>query len=85
MHVGMIVEMAADGLFDRVAVGSLRAGVTFAELGARPRLAGTLLAVLLAQMLIGEIQYRNALPWGLVLAHVTLGASIWGVPAASTM
>ena len=46
------------------------------------RLAGVLLAVLLAQMLIGEIQYRNALPWGLVLAHVTLGASIWGLTVA---
>jgi cytochrome c oxidase assembly protein subunit 15 len=46
------------------------------------RLAGILLAVLLAQMLVGEIQYRNALPWGLVLAHVTLGASIWGLTVA---
>jgi len=46
------------------------------------RLAGVLLAVLLTQMLIGEIQYRNALPWGLVLAHVTLGATIWGLTVA---
>jgi cytochrome c oxidase assembly protein subunit 15 len=43
------------------------------------RLAGILLAVLLAQMLVGEIQYRNALPWGLVLVHVTLGAAIWAL------
>jgi cytochrome c oxidase assembly protein subunit 15 len=43
------------------------------------RLAAALLAVLLVQMLVGEIQYRNALPWGLVLAHVTLGATIWGL------
>lgn len=28
------------------------------------RLAGVLLAVLVAQMLVGEIQYRNALPGG---------------------
>ena len=41
-----------------------------------------LLAVLLAQMLVGEIQYRNALPWGLVLVHVTLGAAIWGLTVA---
>ncbi len=47
------------------------------------RLAGTLLAVLLAQMLVGEIQYRNALPWGLVLVHVTLGAAIWGLTVAT--
>ena len=41
-----------------------------------------LLAVLVLQMLVGEIQYRNALPWGLVLAHVTLGATIWGLTVA---
>jgi cytochrome c oxidase assembly protein subunit 15 len=46
------------------------------------RLAAVLLAVLLAQMAVGEIQYRNALPWGLVLAHVTLGATIWGLTVA---
>jgi len=47
------------------------------------RLAGVLLAVLLAQMLVGEVQYRNALPWGLVLVHVTLGAAIWGLTVAT--
>lgn len=36
-----------------------------------------LLLVLLAQMVLGEVQYRNALPWGLVLAHVALAATIW--------
>lgn len=36
-----------------------------------------LLLVLLAQMVVGEIQYRDALPWGLVLAHVALSATIW--------
>ena len=46
-------------------------------------LAGVLLAVLLLQMLVGEIQYRNALPWGLVLLHVTLGAAIWGLTVAT--
>jgi heme a synthase len=46
------------------------------------RLAAVLLAVLLAQMLVGEVQYRNALPWGLVLVHVTLGATIWGLTVA---
>ena len=46
------------------------------------RLAAVLLAVLLAQMVVGEIQYRNALPWGLVLAHVMLGATIWGLTVA---
>ena len=46
------------------------------------RLALLLLGVLLVQMLVGEIQYRNALPWGLVLVHVTLGAAIWGLTVA---
>lgn len=36
-----------------------------------------LLFVLLAQMVLGEVQYRNALPWGLVLTHVALAATIW--------
>ena len=43
------------------------------------RLALALLVVLLTQMLVGEIQYRNALPWGLVLVHVTLAATIWAL------
>ena len=43
------------------------------------RLAIVLLGVLLAQMLVGEVQYRNALPWGLVLVHVTLAAVIWAL------
>jgi len=43
------------------------------------RLALALLGVLLVQMLVGEIQYRNALPWGLVLVHVTLAAAIWAL------
>src|SRR5688500_12270283 len=44
MHVGMILEMAADSLGDRVAIGSRGDGLTFAELGHRARRAGTLLA-----------------------------------------
>jgi len=38
---------------------------------------GALLAVLVAQAVVGEVQYRTALPWGLVLAHVFLAAAIW--------
>lgn len=36
-----------------------------------------LVGVLLAQAVLGEVQYRNALPWGLVLVHVLLAATIW--------
>lgn len=41
-----------------------------------------LLAVLVAQAILGEVQYRNALPWGLVLVHVVLAASVWAFSLA---
>src|SRR5262245_60547588 len=44
MHVGMILEMAADSLGDRIAIGPLDGGLTYAELGHRARRAGTWLA-----------------------------------------
>jgi heme a synthase len=46
------------------------------------RVWGLLLAVLVAQAIVGEVQYRNALPWGLVLVHVFLAAAIWTVGLA---
>jgi cytochrome c oxidase assembly protein subunit 15 len=41
------------------------------------RIWGILLAALVAQAILGEVQYRSALPWGLVLVHVFLAAAIW--------
>lgn len=41
------------------------------------RLWGSLALLLLAQAVVGEVQYRSALPWGLVLGHVFLSAGIW--------
>jgi heme a synthase len=41
------------------------------------RLGALLLAVLVGQMVLGEVQYRNAIPWQLVLGHVFLSATIW--------
>lgn len=41
-----------------------------------------LLGVFVAQAVLGEVQYRNALPWGLVLVHVFLAATIWGLSIA---
>ena len=41
------------------------------------RLALLLLGGARRQMILGEIQYRNAIPWGLVLVHVFLSATIW--------
>lgn len=41
-----------------------------------------LLVALVAQAILGEVQYRNALPWGLVLVHVFLAATIWALSLA---
>ena len=41
-----------------------------------------LLVSLVAQAILGEVQYRNALPWGLVLVHVVLAAAIWALSLA---
>jgi cytochrome c oxidase assembly protein subunit 15 len=46
------------------------------------RLGLALLGLLVAQMAVGEIQYRNALPWWLVLLHVMLATAIWGLTVA---
>ncbi len=46
------------------------------------RLWAVLLGVLVAQAILGEVQYRNALPWGLVLVHVLLAATIWAAALA---
>ena len=47
-------------------------------------LAGLLLVVLCVQMAVGEVQYRNHLPWGLVLVHVVLAGLIWALTVAIT-
>jgi len=39
--------------------------------------AVVLLALLLVQMGVGELQWRNQLPWWLVLIHVGLAAAVW--------
>jgi heme a synthase len=41
----------------------------------RPALA--VLGLLVVQMIVGEIQYRTHLPWGLVLVHVVLSSLVW--------
>jgi cytochrome c oxidase assembly protein subunit 15 len=43
-------------------------------------------AVLLLQMGLGELQWRTHLPWGLVLLHVFLAATVWvGTIALATL
>ena len=53
-----------------------------AELPGIARGGAVLLGVLLVQMAVGEIQYRNALPWWLVVIHVSLAATIWVLTVA---
>lgn len=43
------------------------------------RVAAALLGVLVVQMAVGEIQWRSALPWGVVLVHVALAAAVWAL------
>jgi cytochrome c oxidase assembly protein subunit 15 len=52
--------------------------------GSRRLLYATLgvLGVVCLQMAIGEIQYRNRLPWWLVLGHVTTAAVVWAATVA---
>jgi cytochrome c oxidase assembly protein subunit 15 len=46
------------------------------------RLWSFLLVAVVSQAILGEVQYRNALPWGLVLVHVFLAATIWALSLA---
>ena len=42
--------------------------------------------LLLVQMVIGEIQWRTHLPWGVVLVHVLLAGTVWaGTVALATL
>ena len=57
-------------------------GYLFARRPATGRyfVAGAGLAVLiLVQMALGDLQYRTHLPWGLVLVHVAVAATVWAV------
>jgi heme a synthase len=79
MHIG---AAALFGILYLGLVASLLKARTLArvELG----LAAAVLGALLVQMAIGEVQWREELPWGLVLVHVALGTAIWaGVVALS--
>jgi len=49
------------------------------ELPDASRIALALLAAVVAQMAVGETQWRTRLPWGLVLVHVSLAAAIWAL------
>ena len=66
------------------AVFGIAFAVLLAYLVARRREVGrllpaglVLLALLLVQMAIGQLQWRNRLPWWLVHVHVSLAGAIW--------
>jgi acyl-CoA synthetase (AMP-forming)/AMP-acid ligase II len=70
----MILEMAADGHADRVAIGPLDRGVTFAELARMSRRAGTFLSLVSGDRVALVDENSLALPVGL------FGAVIAGKP-----
>ena len=70
----MILEMAADSLAERVAVGSLDGGLTFGGLAQRARRAGTFLAAAPGVNVVLVDENSPALPIGLY------GAAIAGKP-----
>ncbi|HEY7604474.1 MAG TPA: COX15/CtaA family protein [Gaiellaceae bacterium] len=44
--------------------------------------AAALAGLVLVQMALGDIQYRTHLPWGLVLVHVGVAATVWAATVA---
>jgi acyl-CoA synthetase (AMP-forming)/AMP-acid ligase II len=70
----MVLEMAADGLPDRIALGSRAGGITFAELGHRARRAGTILADMPGEQVVLIDENSPAVPIAL------FGAALAGKP-----
>jgi heme a synthase len=81
------VHGAVVGIFLLTFIFSL--GYLAARRDRAPRLfmfGAAVFALLLAQMGLGELQWRTHLPWGLVLAHVFLAATVWvGTVALATL
>ena len=94
-HVDRFASLKPTVYAHAVVVGVFLAALLFslgylaARRGRSPRLfAGGLVvfALLLVQMAIGEVQWRTHLPWGVVLAHVLLAATVWaGTVALATL
>lgn len=81
----LYVHAATVGVFGCALVFVL--GYLAARRAQAPRLFRAALgvtALVLAQMSVGELQYRAELPWWLVLVHVILAATVWiGVVAVA--
>jgi acyl-CoA synthetase (AMP-forming)/AMP-acid ligase II len=74
MHVGMVIEMASDSLAERIAIGPVEGGITFGELGARARRAGTWLRSSPGDRVVLVDENSLAVPLGL------FGAAVAGKP-----
>lgn len=46
------------------------------------RLAGVFLPLLAVQIVIGEVQYRHAMPWQMVAVHVSVAGLVWAAGIA---
>jgi cytochrome c oxidase assembly protein subunit 15 len=81
VHAGVVAAFGCAFLF---ALGYLTA-----RRRRSPRLftfAVAVLALLIVQVGLGELQYHTHLPWGLVLVHVAVAATVWaGVVALTTL
>jgi cytochrome c oxidase assembly protein subunit 15 len=81
------VHAAIVGIFLLTFMFSL--GYLAARRDRTPRLfnfGAAVFVLLLAQMGLGELQWRTHLPWGLVLVHVFLAAAVWvGTVALATL
>ena len=83
LHSAVYVHVRATAIFGTTFLVLL--GWLFSRREEQPflfRAALGLLGVLLAQMIVGELQYRTHLPWGLVLVHVALAAAVWAASVA---
>ena len=47
------------------------------------RLGALALPLVVAQIVLGEYQYRHGLPWEVVAAHVSVAGAVWGVVLAA--
>ncbi|MCM3886481.1 class I adenylate-forming enzyme family protein [Frankia sp. R82] len=74
MHLGMLLEMAADGMADRVALGPKASGVTFAELAHRARRLGAALEAAPGER-VGLVDLNSP-----VVPLALFGAAIAGKP-----
>jgi cytochrome c oxidase assembly protein subunit 15 len=72
------IHVGATGIFSIAFVGIV-ASLLWHRKEARGDLmfAAGVLGLLLVQMAIGDVQWREHLPWPLVLAHVTLATAVW--------